>query len=201
MARGLGFMRHFQRLNVAFSRGRYALHPLLMELLDFAKSDRLVHTMPEPLAKSFPHLPTRSHDIQKVNKSQEERRSACKANINSLATERPVSPCRSFASVESEQPSSPQIPTGTRSRTRPLITMDKYEWDDANEQAQISQSIEIRESDTGDEVRVSEAPLTIPFDLLFLRPQQSPREGDLIIGREGMEEIAKWIWEAQFAPF
>ncbi|KAJ5426525.1 hypothetical protein N7465_001595 [Penicillium sp. CMV-2018d] len=79
--------------------------------------------------------------------------------------------------------------------------MDKYEWDDANGQAQLSQHIEIRESDTGDEVRVSGAPLTIPFDLLFLRPPQSPREGDLIIGREGIEEIAKWIWEAQFAPF
>lgn len=85
MARGLGFMRHFQRLNVAFSRGRYALYviynrkpihdnsfagpPLLVGLLDFAKSDRLVHTMPEPLAKLFLDLPTRSHDIQKANES------------------------------------------------------------------------------------------------------------------------------------
>ncbi|KAJ5426524.1 hypothetical protein N7465_001594 [Penicillium sp. CMV-2018d] len=69
----------FQRLNVAFNRGRYALyviynrkliHGLLVGLLDFAKSDRLVHTMPEPLAKSFPDLPTRSHDIQKANESQ-----------------------------------------------------------------------------------------------------------------------------------
>ncbi|KAJ5968295.1 hypothetical protein N7501_004543 [Penicillium viridicatum] len=76
----------FQRLNVAFNRGRYALYviynrklihdnsfarpQLLVGLLDFAKSDRLVHTMPEPLAKSFPDLPTRSHDIQKANESQ-----------------------------------------------------------------------------------------------------------------------------------
>ena len=86
-------------------------------------------------------------------------------------------------------------------RTRPLITMDKYEWNHANGQAQLSQHIEIRESDTGDEVRVSGAPLTIPFDLLFLRPPKSPREGDLILGREELEEIAKWIWDAQFAPF
>ncbi|OQD95668.1 hypothetical protein PENSOL_c019G01638 [Penicillium solitum] len=38
--------------------------------------------MPEPLAESFPDLTTRSHDIQKANKSQEERRSARKANMN-----------------------------------------------------------------------------------------------------------------------
>ncbi|KUM56256.1 hypothetical protein ACN42_g10965 [Penicillium freii] len=87
------------------------------------------------------------------------------------------------------------------SRTRPLITIDKYEWNHDNGQAQLSQNIEIRESHAGDEVRVSGDPLTIPFDLLFLRSPQSPREGDLIIGREGLEDIAKWVWEAQFAQF
>ncbi|OQD71890.1 hypothetical protein PENPOL_c001G00085 [Penicillium polonicum] len=87
------------------------------------------------------------------------------------------------------------------SRTRPLITIDKYEWNHDNGQAQLSQNIEIRESHAGDEVRVSGGPLTIPFDHLFLRPPQSPREGDLILGREELEEIAKWVWEAQFAQF
>ncbi|KAJ5931279.1 hypothetical protein N7516_005768 [Penicillium verrucosum] len=49
----------------------------------------------------------------------------------------------------------------------------------------------------GDKVSVSGAPLTIPFDRLFLRPPQSPpREGDLIIGSEEIEEIAKLVWEA-----
>lgn len=83
----LGFMRHFQRLNVAFSRGRYALYfpynrilidynifvgpPLLIALMEFAKSNRLVHAMLEPLAESFPDLPTLNHDIQKANKSYE----------------------------------------------------------------------------------------------------------------------------------
>ncbi|KAJ5209179.1 hypothetical protein N7449_003558 [Penicillium cf. viridicatum] len=86
-------------------------------------------------------------------------------------------------------------------RTRPLITMDKYEWDHVNGQVQLSQHIEVQESDSGDEVRVSGDPLTIPFDLLFLRHPQSPREGDLPIGREGIEEIAKLVWEAQFGAF
>ncbi|KAJ9482238.1 hypothetical protein VN97_g11206 [Penicillium thymicola] len=78
-------------------------------------------------------------------------------------------------------------------RTRPLITMDKYEWDLTNGQAQLSQHIKIRENDTGDKVSVSGAPLTIPFDRLFLRPPQPPREGDLIIGREETEEVAKLV--------
>ncbi|KAJ9482461.1 hypothetical protein VN97_g10971 [Penicillium thymicola] len=55
-------------------------------------------------------------------------------------------------------------------RTRPLITIDKYEWDHTNGQAQLSQHIEVRENDKGDKVSVSGAPLRIPFDLLFLRP-------------------------------
>ena len=80
--------------------------PLLVALIDFAKTNRLVHTMPEPLAESFPDLPTRSHDIQKANKSQEARRSARKVSISSLATEMALSSYHSLASVESEQPSS-----------------------------------------------------------------------------------------------
>lgn len=60
--------------------------PLLVALMNFAKTNRLVHIMPEPLAESFPDLTTRSHDIQKANKSQEERRSARKVSISSLAT-------------------------------------------------------------------------------------------------------------------
>lgn len=63
--RSLGFMRHFGKLNVTFSRGRYALYfiynrkpmhedpfaksPFLGALMDFANTNRLVHTMPEPL--------------------------------------------------------------------------------------------------------------------------------------------------------
>ena len=84
-------------------------------------------------------------------------------------------------------------------RTRPLITIDKYEWDHGNGQAQISQHIEIRESDIGGQVSGSGAPLTIPFDL-FLRPPQPPREGDLIIGRQEIVEIAKWPGTLSLRP-
>lgn len=74
-------MHHFQRLNVALSRGRYALYvlynrkimhedpfaksPFLRALMDFVKANRLVHTMPEPPTASFPDLPTQSHEIKK----------------------------------------------------------------------------------------------------------------------------------------
>ncbi|KAJ5356548.1 hypothetical protein N7517_011157 [Penicillium concentricum] len=111
--RSLGFMRYFQRLNVVFSHGvlynrdlmhddPFARSPFLMQLMDFAKSNSLVHTMSEPVAELSADLPTRNHDIQKANKSHEDRRSALKANINSLATE-PVSPRHTLASVASEQ--------------------------------------------------------------------------------------------------
>lgn len=53
-------------------------------------------------------------------------------------------------------------------RTRSTITLDKYEWDHASGQAQSSQHIEIRESDTVDESGVSGASLNIPFGPLFL---------------------------------
>ncbi|CRL19120.1 unnamed protein product [Penicillium camemberti] len=91
-------MHHFQRLNVAFSRGQYALYflynrilidynifvgpPLLIALMEFAKSNRLVHAMLEPLAESFPDLPTLNHDIQKANKSYE----ACHSSPKSEST-------------------------------------------------------------------------------------------------------------------
>ncbi|KAJ6125221.1 hypothetical protein N7471_012538 [Penicillium samsonianum] len=84
------------------------------------------------------------------------------------------------------------------SRARPTVTVDKYEWDHANGRVQNSQHIEVRESAEGDKVTVSGAPLHIPFDLLFLRSPQSPRETDLHIGNEELKEFAQWVWDAQF---
>lgn len=117
--RSMGFMRHFQRLNVALSRGRYALYviynrqvmhedpfaksPFLEALMNFAKTNRLVHTVPEPLVQLFPDIPTRTDRIrklQKPNDSHDQRRAERKAN-----TERPVYPRHSLASIEPEQTS------------------------------------------------------------------------------------------------
>lgn len=87
----------------------------------------------------------------------------------------------------------------TVNRKRPMITVEKWEWDQVHGQSQESQHIEIWESTTGDKVSVSGSPLTIPFHLLFLRNPDCPRETDLSIGEEGLKEIAEWIWDVQYS--
>ena len=82
-------------------------------------------------------------------------------------------------------------------RKRPMITVDKWEWNQNDRHSQISQHIEIWESKSGDEVTVSGSPLTIPFHLLFLRDPETPRETDLSIGEDEVKEVAKWMWDAQ----
>lgn len=84
------------------------------------------------------------------------------------------------------------------SRRRPFITVDKWERDQTTGQPQRSQRIEIRESESGDEVRVTGSPLTIPFDLLFLRNPDTPSEVDLTIGEAALQEMARLAWEVQF---
>ncbi|OQE17389.1 hypothetical protein PENFLA_c024G07778 [Penicillium flavigenum] len=74
------------------------------------------------------------------------------------------------------------------SRTLPIITID------ANGQPTLSQHIEIRGSDSVDEVSVTGAPLIIPFPLLFLRNPVPPVESDISTGEEGLKEIGTWVW-------
>lgn len=81
-------------------------------------------------------------------------------------------------------------------RNRPIITMDKWEWNHNNAQSQRSQHVEIWES--GDEVKVTGSPLIVPFHLLFRRNPETPRESDLAIGEKEFQELAKLTWEVQF---
>lgn len=83
-------------------------------------------------------------------------------------------------------------------RKRPMITMERWEWNQNDGKSEKSQHVEIWESKTGEGVSVSGSPLIIPFHLLFLRASECPRETDLSIGEEELKEIAKWVWEAQF---
>ncbi|KAJ5958617.1 uncharacterized protein N7479_005767 [Penicillium vulpinum] len=82
-----------------------------------------------------------------------------------------------------------------------IITIGKWEWDYANNQARMSQEIEIHKNEAGDHVTVSGAPLIIPFNLLFLRYAIPPKETDLTIKGEKFEYIADLVWELQFADF
>lgn len=80
-------------------------------------------------------------------------------------------------------------------RKKPLITIDKWEWQ--NQQSQRTQHIITAEDPNGERVTVSGSPLTIPFDLLFRRPRSSPVETDISIGEQELKGIAEWIWAVQ----
>ncbi|KAJ6190656.1 hypothetical protein N7519_000677 [Penicillium mononematosum] len=72
-----------------------------------------------------------------------------------------------------------------------------YHGDHTNGQPTLSQHIEIRGSDSEDEVSVTGAPLIIPFHLFFLRNPVPPVESDISIGEEGLKEIGTWVWGEQ----
>ncbi|KAJ5931868.1 hypothetical protein N7516_006357 [Penicillium verrucosum] len=82
-------------------------------------------------------------------------------------------------------------------RKRAHVKIDKWVWDGANGTSLLSQRIEVSENDL-DEVKLSGGPLTIPFNLLFLREPEAPRETDIIIDEEWLLTIAEWGWEMQF---
>ncbi|KAJ5945165.1 hypothetical protein N7516_005333 [Penicillium verrucosum] len=56
-----------------------------------------------------------------------------------------------------------------------LVKIDKWVWDGANGTSVLSQHIEVSENDL-DEVKLSGGPLTIPFNLLFLREPEVTRK-------------------------
>ncbi|KAJ5357002.1 hypothetical protein N7517_011611 [Penicillium concentricum] len=84
-------------------------------------------------------------------------------------------------------------------RRQPKITIQRWQYDSANAEIENVQAIEIIESSEGDEVTVNGGPLLIPFHLLFLRPAEPPREGDILIDEQELKEIAQLIWEIQFS--
>ncbi|KAJ5689625.1 hypothetical protein N7462_004017 [Penicillium macrosclerotiorum] len=83
------------------------------------------------------------------------------------------------------------------SRKKPMVSIGTWIWDPVNGTSLESQHIEVSESET-DEVKLSGGPLIIPFHLFFLRDPETPRETDVIIDKEGLQQIAEWGWDAQF---
>lgn len=59
-------------------------------------------------------------------------------------------------------------------RKRPMISIEKWVWDDVNGRALQSQYIEVSENEL-DEVKLSGGPFIIPFHHLFLRDPELPR--------------------------
>jgi hypothetical protein len=83
-------------------------------------------------------------------------------------------------------------------RRKPRITIQRWEYDYTKEAAEIVQDVEIIENSEGDKVTVTGGPLLIPFLFLFLRPAEPPKEDDILIDGDELEEFAQLIWEIQF---
>ncbi|CAG7925020.1 unnamed protein product [Penicillium olsonii] len=83
------------------------------------------------------------------------------------------------------------------SRQRAMIAIDLWIRDAVNGKPINSQHIEVSENEN-DEVKLSGGSLVIPFYFFFLRDPQTPRETDVIIDKEWLQEIAEWGWDMQY---
>ncbi|KAL2860014.1 hypothetical protein BJX68DRAFT_260985 [Aspergillus pseudodeflectus] len=74
------------------------------------------------------------------------------------------------------------------------ITIAKWEKDEAVGRARVMQRIEITRDKRSDTVNVAGGPLVIEFENLFSRPISADAEGDVIIGNDMLEQLARDIW-------
>lgn len=78
-------------------------------------------------------------------------------------------------------------------RSQPAIRIEK--WEMQNDHPHRSQVICITKR--GKQTKVTDHPLTIPFEILFHRPSACPPEKDLEISQQQLKEVAESIWEEQ----
>ncbi|KAL4757593.1 uncharacterized protein BDW70DRAFT_153250 [Aspergillus foveolatus] len=76
----------------------------------------------------------------------------------------------------------------------PKITIEKWESNN-NGRKNLEQRITI--SRTGNNITVSESPLRISFQKLFLRPPSIPKEHHVKIGEEKLQSLAEDVWDVQ----
>lgn len=76
----------------------------------------------------------------------------------------------------------------------PKITIEKWE-SNSNGCKHLEQHIII--SRTGNNITVSESPLRIGFQKLFLRSPSTPKEHDVEIGEEELQLLAEDVWDVQ----
>lgn len=79
-------------------------------------------------------------------------------------------------------------------RSRPQIRIEK--WERQDDRAHRSQVIWVTKQ--GGQIKVTDHPLLIPFESLFRYQPTFPREKDLEISQQQLEEIATTIWEVQW---
>ncbi|KAJ5789818.1 uncharacterized protein N7518_006829 [Penicillium psychrosexuale] len=81
------------------------------------------------------------------------------------------------------------------SREKPELNIDTWEWDSGAQCSLVTQSCVIGK--TGDKVIVSQYPITIPFDYMFQRDPQLPRETDIRLEEENLINLATYVWDTQ----
>jgi hypothetical protein len=74
------------------------------------------------------------------------------------------------------------------------IIIAKWEKDEAVGRARVIQRIEITRDKRSGTVNVAGGPLVIEFENLFSRPISADAEGDVIIGNNMLEQLARDIW-------
>lgn len=79
-------------------------------------------------------------------------------------------------------------------RDRPLLKIDKREWDADIGRPRVNHHIEI--TGARGAASVSGEPLLIPFDQIWRRAAQYPRERDIVLNVEDLAFLATHIWGA-----
>ncbi|KAJ5794342.1 hypothetical protein N7457_000941 [Penicillium paradoxum] len=84
-------------------------------------------------------------------------------------------------------------------RKKAQIKIDTWEWDSGaqNPRPRVTQACVIETA--GDKTTVSQYPLTIPFQHIFRRSPEIPRETDVRLDKQCLTDMATSIWAAQGA--
>ncbi|KAF9252061.1 hypothetical protein DTO006G1_2808 [Penicillium roqueforti] len=80
-------------------------------------------------------------------------------------------------------------------RKKPELKLDKWEWDAGAQRPRVTQSCVIGKAPNN--VTVSQHPITIPFDHIFGRAPEIPREADIRLGKESLANMARYVWSTQ----
>lgn len=81
-------------------------------------------------------------------------------------------------------------------RRQPRITVERWERNDNNDRHYLGQSITIYKG-ANNHLRLSNGPLIIDFEKLFLRPPTIPRERNIEVDEEKLQHLAEEIWDEQ----
>lgn len=80
-------------------------------------------------------------------------------------------------------------------RRKAQLKIDTWEWDLGVQHPHVTQSCVIERS--GDKTNVSQYPITIPFECIFRRSPDIPRETDIRLEKQPLMNMAISVWAAQ----